>query len=271
MKITMIGTGYVGLVTGTCFAEVGNDVLCVDVDPRKIAILNDGGVPIHEPGLEAMVRRNAAAGRLRFTTDVGRVGRAWRAAVHRGRHPAGRGRQCRHAVRDRRGAHHRPPHGGTEDRRRQVDGARGHCRPRARGDRRGARATGQGAALRGGVQSGVPEGGCGGRRLHEAGPRRRRRRRRARDRRAAHALRAVHAQPRALPRHGRPLGGTDQVRGERDAGHAHLVHERGREPGRRTRRRHRDGAQGHRLRSAHRLPLPLSRAWAMAAAASPRT
>jgi len=70
MKITMIGTGYVGLVTGTCFAEVGNDVLCLDVDARKIAVLNDGGVPIHEPGLEAMVRRNVAAGRLRFTTDV---------------------------------------------------------------------------------------------------------------------------------------------------------------------------------------------------------
>jgi UDPglucose 6-dehydrogenase len=70
MKITMIGTGYVGLVTGTCFAEVGNDVLCLDVDARKIDILNGGGVPIHEPGLEAMVRRNVAAGRLRFTTDV---------------------------------------------------------------------------------------------------------------------------------------------------------------------------------------------------------
>jgi UDPglucose 6-dehydrogenase len=70
MKITMIGTGYVGLVTGTCFAEVGNDVLCLDVDARKIAILDGGGVPIHEPGLEAMVKRNVAAGRLRFTTDV---------------------------------------------------------------------------------------------------------------------------------------------------------------------------------------------------------
>ena len=70
MKITMIGTGYVGLVTGTCLAEVGNDVLCLDVDARKIAILNGGGVPIHEPGLEAMIRRNADAGRLRFTTDV---------------------------------------------------------------------------------------------------------------------------------------------------------------------------------------------------------
>ena len=70
MKITMIGTGYVGLVTGTCFAEVGNDVLCLDVDARKIDILNNGGVPIHEPGLEALVRRNVAAGRLRFTTDI---------------------------------------------------------------------------------------------------------------------------------------------------------------------------------------------------------
>ena len=70
MKITMIGTGYVGLVTGTCLAEVGNDVLCLDVDPRKIDILNAGGVPIHEPGLEAVIRRNVAAGRLSFTTDV---------------------------------------------------------------------------------------------------------------------------------------------------------------------------------------------------------
>jgi UDPglucose 6-dehydrogenase len=70
MKITMIGTGYVGLVTGSCLAEVGNDVLCLDVDARKIALLQQGGVPIHEPGLEPMIRRNVAASRLRFTTDV---------------------------------------------------------------------------------------------------------------------------------------------------------------------------------------------------------
>jgi UDPglucose 6-dehydrogenase len=70
MKITMIGTGYVGLVTGSCFAEVGNDVLCLDVDARKIDMLESGGVPIHEPGLEPMIRRNVAAGRLRFTTGV---------------------------------------------------------------------------------------------------------------------------------------------------------------------------------------------------------
>ncbi|MBV8658428.1 MAG: UDP-glucose/GDP-mannose dehydrogenase family protein [Burkholderiales bacterium] len=70
MKLTIVGTGYVGLVTGACLAEVGNDVLCLDVDARKIAILQEGGIPIHEPGLQEMVRRNAAAGRLRFTTDV---------------------------------------------------------------------------------------------------------------------------------------------------------------------------------------------------------
>ena len=70
MKITVVGTGYVGLVSGTCLAEVGNDVLCLDVDPAKIKILEDGGIPIHEPGLLEMVRRNVAAGRLKFTTDI---------------------------------------------------------------------------------------------------------------------------------------------------------------------------------------------------------
>jgi UDPglucose 6-dehydrogenase len=70
LKITVIGTGYVGLVSGSCLAEVGNDVLCLDVDAEKIRTLNEGGIPIHEPGLQAMVARNRAARRLRFTTDV---------------------------------------------------------------------------------------------------------------------------------------------------------------------------------------------------------
>ncbi len=70
MKVTIFGSGYVGLVTGACLAEVGNQVMCVDVDPAKIELLNDGGVPIYEPGLEEMVARNRAAGRLHFTTDA---------------------------------------------------------------------------------------------------------------------------------------------------------------------------------------------------------
>jgi UDPglucose 6-dehydrogenase len=70
MKITVIGAGYVGLVSGACLAEMGNHVVCLDVDPRKIETLNSGGIPIHEPGLDQVVQRNAAAGRLQFTTDT---------------------------------------------------------------------------------------------------------------------------------------------------------------------------------------------------------
>ena len=70
MKITVVGTGYVGLVSGTCLADVGNDVLCLDVDARKIEALKNGVIPIFEPGLEDMVKKNVAAGRLHFTTDI---------------------------------------------------------------------------------------------------------------------------------------------------------------------------------------------------------
>ena len=70
MKVTVVGTGYVGLVSGACLAEVGNNVMCLDVDAAKIAILQQGGIPIFEPGLEDMVKRNVAAGRLQFTTDI---------------------------------------------------------------------------------------------------------------------------------------------------------------------------------------------------------
>ncbi|MBK1682901.1 UDP-glucose dehydrogenase family protein [Rhodoferax fermentans] len=73
MKITVIGTGYVGLVSGACLADIGNDVLCLDLDPAKIQILEEGGIPIFEPGLQDLVRRNVAAGRLHFTTDVVRA------------------------------------------------------------------------------------------------------------------------------------------------------------------------------------------------------
>src|SRR6201989_623938 len=70
MRVTIFGSGYVGLVTGACLAEAGNHVVCVDVDSKKIERLNQGEAPIHEPGLDALIKRNAAAGRLEFTTDA---------------------------------------------------------------------------------------------------------------------------------------------------------------------------------------------------------
>ena len=70
MKVSVFGSGYVGLVTGACLAEVGNQVVCVDVDQGKIDLLNRGGVPIFEPGMDDLIQRNRAAGRLTFTTAV---------------------------------------------------------------------------------------------------------------------------------------------------------------------------------------------------------
>ena len=70
MKISVIGTGYVGLVSGTCFAETGINVVCVDVDKKKIEMLNNGQIPIYEPGLEYIYKKNVEKGRLLFTTNL---------------------------------------------------------------------------------------------------------------------------------------------------------------------------------------------------------
>jgi len=70
MRVVMVGSGYVGLVSGVCFADFGHHVICVDKDPKKIETLNDGNIPIYEPGLEALVAKNAQSGRLSFTTDL---------------------------------------------------------------------------------------------------------------------------------------------------------------------------------------------------------
>ena len=78
MNISVIGTGYVGLVVGACLAETGHDVVCADIDEGKVDRLRRGGIPIYEPGLEPIVKHNLAEGRLRFTTDVGEAVRGSR-------------------------------------------------------------------------------------------------------------------------------------------------------------------------------------------------
>jgi UDPglucose 6-dehydrogenase len=70
LKVTIVGSGYVGLVTGACLAELGNTIFCLDLDQQKIDLLNSGGVPIYEPGLQEMIARNRAAGRIQFSTDI---------------------------------------------------------------------------------------------------------------------------------------------------------------------------------------------------------
>src|SRR3954470_9600022 len=96
MRIAMIGTGYVGLVSGACFADFGHDVICVDKDEKKIAALHRGEIPIYEPGLDELVATNVKAKRLEITTDLSQpaechtrlvqAGRGCRCRLHRGRH-----------------------------------------------------------------------------------------------------------------------------------------------------------------------------------------
>ena len=133
MRIAVVGTGYVGLVTGTCLADSGNDVTCIDVDREKIERLARGEVPIFEPGLAEFVERNLEAGRLKFMTDLASAVRSSRLVVSRGRDSACGRRFGRPVDTMDRRRPDRSPSPAARDRDHQEHGARRHLRanPRA--------------------------------------------------------------------------------------------------------------------------------------------
>ena len=198
MRVAMIGTGYVGLVSGACFADFGHHVTCVDKDAGKIAAL----AARRDADLRARPRRpgrrqRAAPAGCRFTTDLEGPVRRGRRGVHRGRHAvAPRRRPCRPVLRLRRGARDRRRARRLHRGRHQIDRAGRHRRRGRAHHPRGA----AGRRLRGGLQSGIPARGRGDPGLQASRPHRRRHRRRARARGDGRALPAALSQPLADPR-----------------------------------------------------------------------
>ncbi len=139
MRVTIFGTGYVGLVTGTCLAEVGNDVVCVDVDAGKVARLERGEIPIYEPGPRAARARQPSQRTPEVHDRRRHSDGAGAGCLHRGRHAARRGRQRGSDARARSRAHDRPHADQARRRRQQVDRAGRHRRLGARRDRGRAR------------------------------------------------------------------------------------------------------------------------------------
>ena len=178
MKITMIGAGYVGLVSGACFSDFGHEVIVVDKDQSKLDRLAKGVMPIYEPGLAELVRRNEAASRLSYASDLGQAVDGRRRDLHRGRHAVPARRRLRRPhLRLRGGRDHRAGRSSTA----AWWCASRRCRwaPAGRSGSASTRPAGHDLS-RGRLQSGVPARGLGDRRLQAARPGDRRRRERAR-------------------------------------------------------------------------------------------
>ncbi len=258
MRVTVFGTGYVGLVTGTCLAEVGHQVVCVDIDSNKVDGLNRGVIPIYEPGLEEMVLANHGSGRIVFTTE------AQSSVVH--------GEIIFIAVGTP------PDEDGSADLQYVLTVARTIGKylerpavivnkstvPVGTADRVHAAITEE-LRLRGAdvafevvsnpefLKEGDAVKDC-----MRPGPDRHRQRQPARARADQAPVCAVQSQPRADRGDGCALGRADQVRGQCHAGDQDQLHERDGQYRRAGRRRYRNGSPWHRLRCAHRLLVHLS-------------
>ena len=272
MKIAVVGTGYVGLVSGACFAEMGLDITCVDVDrKKKIDALNNGLIPIYEPGLEELVKRNVEEGRLHFTTEL---------------------TDCLDKVEVVFSAVGTPPdEDGSADLKYVLEVARAFGRnikkytvlvtKKHRTRRYGAEGQGRDPGrdrqtrlqdtVRRGLEPRIPEGRRGHQGFHVARPRGRRRRERTGAQADDPPVPSVPDQQFPGAVHGHPLGGNDQIRGQRHAGDPHFVHERDRQSLRPGRGERRNGAQ----RASDPTPASAASsstpAAATAARASPRT
>ena len=255
MKIIVIGSGYVGLVTAACFSEVGLDVWCMDTDAAKVAKLNAGGCPIYEPALPELLARNAAAGRLHFTTSLeacldgadaafiavgtpeGEDGSADLTYVCNAARSVGQLMKGDLVVVVK------------------VHGSRGHLRQGGGHSPRGTRRPGRFLQLRRGLQSRISQGRSRRQRLHDARPRHHRRGKRPRPRHHERAVPPLHDDRRPHAVHGSRLVRAHQVHGQRHARHAHFVHERHSQSLRARGRQRGHGAQGHRHGSPHRAQV----------------
>ena len=253
MKIAMIGTGYVGLVSGTCFAALGHEVVCVDTDAQKIGALNAGRIPFYEPGLAELVAKSRAEGRLSFNGDLKAALKGVDAVFICVGTP-GRPEDGTADLRfvDAAAAAVGAALRGFRRRHRQIDRADRHLRRRRENHRR----RGGRPRIRRRLQSGILARRRGDQRLHEARPHRRRRRGRARQSDDGGDLQAADGRRRADPVHAPPLGGTDQIRRQRVSGDEGDLHQRDRRPVRSGRGRHRRRRRRRRPRPAHRPALP---------------